>query len=84
MGTLKRECCDHFFIFNLQQLRRIVSEFADYYNQERSHQGIEQRSSAQFKAQRPQSSHKLKGKVVTTPHLNGLHPVTLMLISVMA
>ena len=73
MGTMKRECCDHFFIFSQQQLRRIVKEFADYYNQERAHQGIEQRIPGQFKAQRPQSSHNLKGKVVATPHLNGLH-----------
>jgi hypothetical protein len=73
MGTLKRACCDHFFIFNLQQLRRIVSEFADYYNQERAHQGIEQRIPGLFKAQRPQTSHTLKGKVLVTPHLNGLH-----------
>ncbi len=73
MGMLKRECCDHYFIFNLQQLRRIVREFADYYNQERAHQGIEQRIPGLFKAQRPRTSHKLKGKVLVTPHLNGLH-----------
>ena len=72
-GTLRRECCNHFLIFSQQQLSRIVREFAAYYNQERAHQGIEQRIPGRFKEQRPETSHKLKGRVVVTPHLNGLH-----------
>lgn len=73
MGSLKRECCDHFFIFRQQQLGRIVKEYATYHNQERAHQGIDQRIPGRFDEQRPQTSHMLKGKVVVTPHLNGLH-----------
>jgi len=73
MGTLRRECCDHFLVLSQQQLRRIAREFAAYYNQERAHQGIGQRIPGQFLVQRPQTSHSLKGKVVVTPHLNELH-----------
>ena len=73
MGTLKRECCDHFFIFSQKQLRRIVRKFSAYYYQERAHQGIDQRIPSQFWAQRPQTSHDLRGKAVATPYLNGLH-----------
>ncbi len=73
MGTLKRECCDHFFIFNLQQLRRIVSEFADYYNQHRPHQGIGQRIPTWFINRRPPTSNHVQGKVMAAPILSGLH-----------
>ena len=38
-----------------------------------AHQGIDQRIPSQFQVQRSQTSHKLKGKVLATPHLNGLH-----------
>ena len=73
MGSLQRGCCDHFFIFRQLQLGRIVKEYTSYYNQERAHQGIDQRIPSKFHEQRPQTSHSLKGKVVATPHLNGLH-----------
>ena len=53
IGTLKRECLDYFLIFNQYQLKQIVSNFADYYNQHRAHQGIEQRIPAQFSQPRP-------------------------------
>jgi len=55
------------------QLGRIVKEYASYHNHERAHQGIDQRIPGRFKEQRAQTSHMLKGKVVVTPHLNGLH-----------
>ena len=73
MGSLRRERCDQFFIFRQQQLGRIVTEYASYHNQERAHQGIDQRIPGKFNEQRPQTSHTLKGRVVVTPHLNGLH-----------
>ena len=49
IGSMKRECLDHFLIFNQYQLKRIVTEFTAYYNQHRSHQGIKQRIPARFK-----------------------------------
>lgn len=43
IGAMKRECLGHFLILNQYQLKRIVSAFADYYNQHRAHQGINQK-----------------------------------------
>jgi transposase InsO family protein len=38
MGSLQRECTDNFLIFHQHQLHRIVSAYADYFNQQRPHQ----------------------------------------------
>lgn len=73
IGTMKRECLDHFLIFSQYQLKRIVSNYADYYNQHRAHQGIEQRIPDKFSKPRPPLSNQVKGKVIATPFLNGLH-----------
>ena len=73
IGSLKRECLDHFLIFNEYQLQKIVTEYADYFNQHRAHQGIEQRIPTQFHQPRSLLSNQVKGKVIATPVLNGLH-----------
>ncbi len=73
IGTMKRECLDHFFILNQYQLKRIVTQFADYYNQHRAHQGIDQKVPARFSQPRLPLSNRVKGKVMATPFLNGLH-----------
>lgn len=73
IGSLKRECLDYFLILNQQQLKRIVTAYACYYNQQRAHQGINQRIPAQFNQPRPPLSNQVKGRIVATPVLNGLH-----------
>jgi transposase InsO family protein len=73
IGTMKRECLDHFLILNQYQLKHIVTAFAGYYNQHRPHQGIKQRIPAKLSQPRSQLSNQVKGKVIATPMLNGLH-----------
>jgi transposase InsO family protein len=53
IGSMKRECLDYFLIFNQYQLNQIVTSYADYYNQHRAHQGIEQRVPDKFSKPRP-------------------------------
>jgi transposase InsO family protein len=73
IGTMKRECLDHFLIFNQYQLKRIVVAIVEYYNQHRAHQGIKQRIPAKLNQPRLQLSNQVKNKVIATPMLNGLH-----------
>ena len=40
VGTIKRECLDHFFVFGERHLRYIVLEYLRYYNTRRPHSGI--------------------------------------------
>jgi putative transposase len=42
-GTLRRECLDHLLIHGQQHLRRILTEYAQHYNDHRPHQASEQR-----------------------------------------
>jgi putative transposase len=43
MGSLKRECLDHSLVLHKRHLKRLVSEYRNYFNEERPHQGIQQR-----------------------------------------
>ena len=43
IGSLKRECLDHVFIWHRAQVRRLVKAYTVYYNLARPHQGIHQR-----------------------------------------
>ncbi|MCK4276012.1 MAG: integrase core domain-containing protein, partial [Phycisphaerae bacterium] len=40
IGSLKRECLNHFFCFSLRQLDHVVQTYALYYNQFRPHQSL--------------------------------------------
>ncbi len=44
IGSLKRECLNHFFCFSLRQLDHIVQTYALYHNEFRPHQGLGNRS----------------------------------------
>jgi putative transposase len=72
MGSLERECTDNFLIVHTHQLHRIVSAYADYFNQQRPHQGIDQHIPDRFDKPGPPPNYQLKGKVISTPVLNGL------------
>lgn len=42
IGSVKREALDYFLILNKKQLKNILTEYIDYYNACRPHQGIGQ------------------------------------------
>ena len=37
VGTLRRECLDHLLVYGAQQLRQILSEYAQHYNDHPPH-----------------------------------------------
>jgi transposase InsO family protein len=43
IGSLKRECLDHSLVLHQRHLKRLVTEYRVYFNEERPHQGIQQR-----------------------------------------
>jgi transposase InsO family protein len=42
LGSVRRECLDHLFIFGERQLGRVLKEYVHYFNQYRPHQGLKQ------------------------------------------
>src|SRR6266540_2125983 len=59
MGSLRRECIDHVLIHDDKHLGRIVTEYTAYFNEERRHQGIDQRIPDYYEApkSKPTSGH---------------------------
>ena len=43
LGSVRRECLDHFLVLHEKQLHRLLKTYVRYYNQARPHQGIRQR-----------------------------------------
>ena len=70
MGSLRRECLDHILIHDDQHLERVVKEYMAYFNQERPHQGIEQRIPGWYDQTK---SNPTRGQVTSKAILGGLH-----------
>ena len=66
IGTVRRECLDHVVIFGEAHLRRILSAYAAYYNQTRTHLALDKDAPLQRTVQR-------FGRVAVIPVLAGLH-----------
>jgi len=70
LGSLRRECLDHFLILSERHLYRIVKAYQQYFNHARPHQGIEQHIPCQpERLERPPAG----GQVASRPVLGGLH-----------
>jgi transposase InsO family protein len=66
IGTLRRECLDQVVIFSEMHLRRILSAYAAYYNQVRTHLALQKDAPLHRGVQR-------SGAVLAIPILAGLH-----------
>jgi hypothetical protein len=68
IGSIRRECLDHFVIFNERHLRRILSSYVDYYQHTRTHLSLDK----DCPDSRPIMPRKI-GKVVAIPKVGGMH-----------
>ena len=66
IGTLRRECLDHVLIFGERHLRRVLTSYSLYYNEARTHLGLDKDAPLQRAVQR-------SGRITSTPILFGLH-----------
>jgi len=66
IGTIRRECLDHLIVFGEAHLRRILREYAAYYNGMRTHRALSQDSPFRREVQRT-------GAIKSRPVLGGLH-----------
>ena len=68
IGSIRRECLDHFIILGETHLCRILNEYVEYYNKVRPHLSLNRNSPLPRKVEPPE-----KGEVIAVPYLNGLH-----------
>jgi transposase InsO family protein len=66
IGSIRRECLNHMIILNASHLQRILREYADYYNQDRTHLSL----GKDAPVHRPVECH---GKLKSRNILGGLH-----------
>jgi transposase InsO family protein len=66
VGTLRRECSDQMLIFGETHLRQVLSAYAAYYNQARTHLALHKDAPLQRPIQR-------FGRIAAIPVLAGLH-----------
>jgi putative transposase len=71
LGSVRRECLDHFFILQEKQLHRLLKAYVMYFNQARPHQGLGQRipDSPAFSPLPPNQGNQVR----VVPVLGGLH-----------
>jgi putative transposase len=69
-GSVRRECLNHLIIWNERHLSRVLREYFDYYNQDRTHLGLEKDTPTG----RPISNRASpSSKLVELPRVGGLH-----------
>ena len=66
IGSIRRECLNHFVILNAKHLKRTLTNYFRYYHESRTHLGLPK----QCPIPRPVSS---SGRIIETPQLGGLH-----------
>jgi transposase InsO family protein len=68
IGSIRRECLDHFLILNEAHLRRLLRGHIGYYNTARPHQSLDNN------CLQPREVHPPElGRVVAIPQVGGLH-----------
>jgi transposase InsO family protein len=68
IGSLRRECLDHFLVFNERHLRRLLRAYLAYYNTARPHQALGNNSPHPREVQPP-----APGPIVALAQVGGLH-----------
>jgi len=71
IGSIRRECLDHFVIFNERHLRRVLSSYIDYYHRSRTHLSLDQdcpdpRPTSDAEAERSSPSGKSPACITAT------------------
>ena len=66
IGSIRRECVDHMVVFGEAHLRRILTKYAAYYNELRTHRSLNKDAPIHRAIQH-------LGGIVSTPVLGGLH-----------
>ncbi len=70
IGSIRRECTDHLIVRNAVHLKRVLSEYVDYYHNDRTHLGLD-KDTPERRSVQPRPSPGVK--IVELPRVGGLH-----------
>ena len=68
IGSIRRDCLDHVIVLNERHLRRILTEYFDYYHNSRPHLSLDRNSPSPREVEPPS-----QGKVISIRQVGGLH-----------
>ena len=68
IGSIRRECLDHFLILNETHLYRLLRAYVAYYNAVRAHQALDNNSPQPRDIDPPPG-----GWIIAFPQVGGLH-----------
>ena len=68
IGSIRRECLDHVIVLNQRHLLRILSDYFDYHQHDRPHQGLQGTVPTYRSVDSPTC-----GRIVAESRLGGLH-----------
>jgi putative transposase len=68
IGSIRRECLDHFLILNAAHLRRLLRAYLAYYNTVRPHQSLDNNCPQPRTIEPPPC-----GRIIAIPQVGGLH-----------
>ena len=68
IGSIRQECLKHVIVLNERHLRNILRDYFSYYHTARTHLSLDKQCPKPGAVQLPN-----QGKVVSVPHLGGLH-----------
>jgi transposase InsO family protein len=66
IGSIRRECLDHFIIFSAGHMRRVLINYAAYHNSDRTHLALQKDAPDSRPIER-------NGRIASRPILGGLH-----------
>jgi transposase InsO family protein len=66
VGSLRRECLNHFIVLNERHLCRILHSYLEYYHKHRTHLSLNRNSPIEREVEE-------KGEVISIPQVGGLH-----------
>jgi|TARA_B100000315_G_scaffold260662_1_gene323812 hypothetical protein len=69
-GSIRRECTDHIIAWNEQHLKKSLKKYFDYYNNDRTHLGIEKETPFDRQVSKRASR---ADQLVEIPKVGGLH-----------
>ena len=67
-GSIRRECLDHVIVLNERHLKRILTDYFDYYHNDRAHLSLDRNAPMPREVEPPS-----EGEVVSIPMVGGLH-----------